>query len=303
MRISTNLVSNQIIENLNVDLERLTALNNQTSTGRRIQRPSDDPLGAQRVTSVGEAISRLEQYQRNSTYVTNWINATESALTGVNDALRRANSLAVRGANDATLTQTELDALASEVNGILENIYQLSNTTLEGRYLFSGYQTATSSYQAVMAGTEIASVNYTGDAGVDQVEIDQGQTVNKNLPGSVVFQPAAGIDVFATLVALRDDLRAGNQAAVAAAIATTETARQQVADQVSILGNKTNQLEGVGENLATKKNGLVNLESQLADVDMPSAIVELKTAENIYTAALESSARIMNLPKLMDFLG
>lgn len=303
MRISTNFVSNQIIENLNVDLARLTNLNTQVSTGRRIQQPSDDPLGAQRVTSVGEALSRLTQHQRNATYVTNWLGTTESALSGVNDALRQANSLAVRGANDATLTQTELDALASEVNGILENVFQLSNTTLEGRYVFSGYQTATSSYQAVMGGGEITAVNYQGDAGVDQVEIDQGQTVNKNLPGSAVFQPAAGLDVFATLIALRDDLRAGNQAAVAAAIGTTEAARQQVADQISIIGNKTNQLESVGETLAAKKIGLVNLESQLADVDMPTAIVELQTAENIYTAALESSARIMNQSRLMDFLG
>jgi len=303
MRISGNLVSNSIIQNLNIDLARLQELNQQTATGKRINAPSDDPLGAQRVVNLNEALAGIVQYQRNAGYVTNYVSAAEGTLNGAVDVLRRANGLAIRGANDATLNQNELNAIADEINGILEQTVQAGNTRSEGKSLFAGYQTTTDAFTVTRnAGGDITAVTYAGDNGVEQIEVDLGLTVNKNVTGAQVFQPAAGTDVFASLITLRDDLRAGNAAGVSAGIATTNAALDQVVDQVSALGNKTNLLQRATDNLASKKLGLVALDSQLADVDMPAAIVQLQTAQNVYTAALQSSAKILQQPSLMDFL-
>lgn len=303
MRISGNMISNQIVQNLNIDLARLQDLNQQVSTGVRIRVPSDDPLGSQRVVNLNEALAGIGQYQRNANYVTNWVSASESTLSGVTDILTRANTLAIRGANDATLSQDELDAIADEVNGLLEQTVNAANTTSGGKTLFGGFQTQTQAFQVTRnAGGEITAVTYAGDNGVEQVEIDSNLTVNKNVPGSQIFQPAAGTDVFAALINLRDSLRAGDAAGVNTAITETQNSMQQVVDEVAALGNKTTLMDKATENLASKKTGLVKLNSQLADVDMPDAIVQLQTAQNVYDAALQSSAKILQQQSLMDFL-
>lgn len=302
MRITTNMVSNQIIENLNIDLARLHEVHQQVSSGKRVNKPSDDPLAAHRIVNLEEALAGVDQYQRNSDYVMNWISASETALQDAADTLMRANTLAVRGANDATLGQEELNAIADEVNGLLEHAFMSANVTSEGKYIFGGYQTQSTPFTAVMVAGEITAVNYVGDSGVEQIEIDLGYTVNRNIPGDTVFQPAAGVDIFATLINLRDDLRAGNIPAVRTAIGDTQNARQQIMNEVAALGNKTNLLEITNENMAERKLGLITLNSKLADVDMPDAIVRLQTAQDVYSVALQSSARILEQPSLMNFL-
>ncbi|MCD4813456.1 flagellar hook-associated protein FlgL [bacterium] len=303
MRITTNMVSNQIIENLNINLANLAKIQEQTATGKRILNPSDDPLGTQRVISIKEAIDGINQYQRNADYVTNWVTASESALGAVNDSIMRANSLAVRGAQDITLNQSELDAIADEIDGLIDQVLNAANTRLEGKSIFSGYQIDTDAFTATRVGTEVVSVAYSGDIGVDQVEIDTGLIVNKNVPGDQILQPAAGVDVFDILIALRNDLRAGNTAGVENAIAMTDQAQEQVLNQISFLGNKTNQLEMADSNISEKKMGLEALNSKLEYVDMPEAIVQLQTAQNVYDAALQSSSRMLQQRSLMDFLG
>jgi len=123
------------------------------------------------------------------------------------------------------------------------------------------------------------------------------------VPGSPVFRPGAGgTEVFASLSNLRDDLRANNAAGIQSGIAETRSAHDQIVNQVSVLGNKTNMLELTSETLADKKLRLTTLGSQLADPDMPEAIVQLQSAQNVYQAAVESSARILQLNGLMHFL-
>lgn len=302
MRVTGNMMSNQIIQNLNIDLARLQDVHEQASTGKRINRPSDDPLGTQRVANLNEALDGIDQFQRNASFVTNWISASEAALSGAGEALQRANTLAVRASNDVTLNQQERNTIADEVNSILEGLVAAGNTKLEGKGLFSGFQTSSDAFTTTVVGGEITAVAYSGDSGVDQVEIDQGLVVNKNVTGDGVFQPGAGIDVFQALIDLRDNLRANNTAGIHAGITDTDQAQQQVVEQVSMLGNKTNMLEMAGENISARKVGLVKLNSELADADMPETIVRLQTAQNVLDSALQSSARIMQQQSLADFL-
>ncbi len=304
MRVSGNMVSNQIIENLNIDLARLQDYHNQVSTGKRINVPSDDPLSSQRLVNINEALNGIDQYQRNAKYVTNWVSASETILTGTTDSLQRANGLAIRAANDVTLDAQERNAIADEVNGILERMVNAGNSQSEGKYLYGGFQTLNPPFQVTRGGTgEITAVAYVGDSGVEQVEVDSGLMVNKNVPGNQIFQPAAGTDVFATLINLRDAMRAGNNPQIVAGITATDNALKQVVTEISQLGNKTNMMDMASNNISAKKTALTTLNSQLADVDMPEAIVRLQTAQNVYDAAMQSSAKILSQRKLMDFLG
>ncbi|NTV52586.1 MAG: flagellar hook-associated protein FlgL [Candidatus Firestonebacteria bacterium] len=302
MRVSGSMINSQIIENLNIDLARLQDLNNQISTGKSINLPSDDPLGSRRLVNINESLAGISQYQRNTQYVANWISASETTLTGTTSSLLQANSLAIRAANDTTLNAQDRNTMADQVNSILEQMVSTGNTQSEGKYIYGGFQTQAPPFQATRVAGEITAVTYVGDGGVEQVEIDSGLTVNKNMPGDQVFQPAAGTDVYATLINLRDALRAGNTAQIRTAISETDKAHTQVVTEVSQLGNKSKMMENTTNNLTAKKTALTKLSSEIGDTDAAAAIVKLSTAQNVYDAAMASSARLLNQKSLMDFL-
>jgi flagellar hook-associated protein 3 FlgL len=303
MRVSASMINSQIIENLNIDLARLQDLNTQVSTGKSINLPSDDPLGSQRLVNISESLAGITQYQRNAQYVSNWISASETTLNSATTGLLQANALAIRAGNDTTLNAGDLNTMADQVNGILEQMVTTGNTQSGGKYIYGGYQTQAQPFQVTRVAGDITAVTYVGDGGVEQVEIDSGLTVNKNMPGNQIFQPAAGTDVYATLINLRDALRAGNAAQINAAITATDNAHTQIVTEVSQLGNKSNIMENTTSNLTAKKTALTKLSSEIGDTDAAAAIVKLQTAQNVYDAAMSSSTLMLRQKTLVDWLG
>jgi flagellar hook-associated protein 3 FlgL len=303
MRVSGSMINSQIIENLNIDLARLQDLNNQISTGKSINRPSDDPLGSQRLVNINESLAGVTQYQRNTQYVSNWVSASETTLTNSQSSMLQANSLAVRAGNDTTLNASDLSTMADQVNSILEQMVTTGNTQSGGKYIYGGYQTQSAPFQVTRVSGEITAVTYAGDSGVEQVEIDSGLTVNKNVPGDQVFQPPAGTDVYATLINLRDALRTSNTAQINASITATDNAHTQIVTEVSQLGNKSKMMETNASNLTSKTTSLTKLSSEIGDTDAAAAIVKLQTAQNVYEAAMSSSSLLLQQKSLVDFLG
>jgi len=215
----------------------------------------------------------------------------------------QANSLAVRAGNDTTLNASDLSTMADQVNSILEQMVTTGNTQSGGKYIYGGYQTQSAPFQVTRVSGEITAVTYAGDSGVEQVEIDSGLTVNKNVPGDQVFQPPAGTDVYATLITLRDALRTGNTAQINASITATDNAHTQIVTEVSQLGNKSKMMETNASNLTAKTTSLTKLSSEIGDTDAAAAIVKLQTAQNVYEAAMSSSTLLLQQKSLVDFLG
>jgi flagellar hook-associated protein 3 FlgL len=302
MRVSGSMINNQIIANLNIDLARLQDLNAQVSTGKSINKPSDDPLGSQQMVNINESLAGITQYQRNNNYVSNWVSASETALNSASTSMLQANSLAIRAGNDTTLDAQDLSSMGDQVNSILEQMVTTGNTQSEGKYIYGGYQTQTPPFQVTRVAGQITAVNYAGDNGVEQVEIDAGLTVNKNMPGNQIFQPGAGTDVYAALINLRDALNSGNAAQINAAITATDNAHTQITTEISQLGNKADTMQNTANNLTAKSTALTKLSSDLGDTDAAAAIVKLQTAQNVYQAAMSSSALLLNQQSLVDFL-
>jgi len=140
MRITNNLLIHNMLWNMNNNLVSMNEKQTQLATGKRIHKPSDDPVGTTRIIKVKSDIAENLQYKENVRDAQSWLDVSENSLMDTKDILQRIRELAVQGAND-TYTEEETDKIAKEIDQLLEELIVNANSTIAGRYLFSGFNT------------------------------------------------------------------------------------------------------------------------------------------------------------------
>jgi flagellar hook-associated protein 3 FlgL len=144
MRITNKMMTNNMMSNINKNKFNVTNLEQQYSSGKKIQRPSDDPIVTVRALKLRTNLSELKQYyEKNIPDAKSWMDVTESALNTVNDILKQVNTYCVQGSSD-TLTSKDRSSIVSNLTQMKEQIYQEGNTNFAGRYVFTGYKTDSS---------------------------------------------------------------------------------------------------------------------------------------------------------------
>ncbi|MDD3172613.1 MAG: flagellar hook-associated protein FlgL [Herbinix sp.] len=144
MRITNKMMTNNMMSNINKNKLNMTTLEEQYSSGKKIQRPSDDPIITVRALKLRTNLSELSQYyEKNIPDAQSWMDVTESALTTVNDVLKQINTYCVQGSSD-TLTASDRSSIAQNLEQMKQQIYQEGNTNYAGRYVFTGYKTDSS---------------------------------------------------------------------------------------------------------------------------------------------------------------
>ncbi len=143
MRITNRMMTNNMLSNINRNKYNMTALEQQYSTGKKIQRPSDDPIITVRALKLRSNLSELEQYhKKNIPDAMSWIELTESALSTVNDVLRQINTYCIQGSSD-TLTAKDRGTIVQNLEQMKDQIHQEANANFAGRYVFTGFKTDT----------------------------------------------------------------------------------------------------------------------------------------------------------------
>ncbi|WP_049762278.1 flagellar hook-associated protein FlgL [Lachnoclostridium phytofermentans] len=144
MRITNKMMTNNVLYNINNNKNSLSKTEQQYSTGKKIQRPSEDPIVAVRALKLRTNLTELNQYyEKNIPDALAWMDLTESSLSNINEILTKIHTYCVNGAND-TLTEEDRNSLAVNLNQLKDQIYQEGNTNYAGRYVFSGYKTDSS---------------------------------------------------------------------------------------------------------------------------------------------------------------
>lgn len=167
MRITNNMMFDTSIRNLNANLERLDAAQVQYSTQSKIQVPSDDPVIATRAIKYRDYVADVQQYQKNTSDATSWMEVTDDALQGIADYMTRLKELITNGANDTNSTSSKT-AIADEIKEIKKGLVDTMNTSYAGRYIFAGYNTDQPPYKLVTetlsSGATVDKVLYKGQS-------------------------------------------------------------------------------------------------------------------------------------------
>lgn len=178
MRITDKMNSSQILSNIQKTRSELTELQNQATTQKRINKPSDDPTGVGLSMQNRTNIKNLEQYERNILFAKTFLENSELALTQVGDALIRAKELAVQAASD-TNAGLPRRTIATEMKQIYNGIVEAGNRRFGERYVFGGFKTLEAPFDQ--------QGNYFGDDGQIQIQNQQGTFMPMNLTGDQVF--------------------------------------------------------------------------------------------------------------------
>ncbi|MFQ5416760.1 MAG: flagellar hook-associated protein FlgL [Myxococcota bacterium] len=291
---------------------RLARVQEQASSGLRINRPSDDPAGSGEAAALRNRLDATAQVARNIGQADLRLRASEDALFEVTDVLIRARELAVQGAN-GTLDLAARRQIASEIEGLHGRLVAAGNTQSGGAHVFAGFASATVPFVAsgpFVDGLPAPSVSFAGDTSEVEIEIDTGVRLRATLNGQRVFQgdadgdgsPDAGReDLFEVLADLRDALQADDQAAVAAVTARLDAAQDQISEETARLGGRSARLDAQRDTLARREVQLAARLSEVQDADSIRVLSELVREEKVLEGSLAVAARIIQ-PTLLDFL-
>ncbi len=184
MRVSNNTLRSAFLAALESAQRRVIDTQEKVSSGKRVNKPSDDPVAAARIAHLDSSLSRLDQYKSNSDFARNQLGLEESALNSVIDNLQRIRELALQ-ANNSTTNDSDRKDIAAEIRQARGALLALANTTdVDGRHLFAGYVEGAVPFTATPSG----GVVYNGDQGQRSLQISDTRFVAINDSGSGVFQ-------------------------------------------------------------------------------------------------------------------
>jgi len=211
MRITTGMMSSQVVFNMQRSLRRFMDMQTSMSSGRRINKPSDDPLGTLRDLSYRTELAKIAQFRKNISQGLSWTTTYDSTMADMKNFVSTAKEIAVAMAN-GNYDNVAREASAKEVQSIFEQMIQLGNGELEGRRIFAGFRTKIKPFQAAGNGAV-----YNGDQGEIQFEIESSLRMTINVNGSDVLLQQLSIlgeesdlNVGVTGTTLLADLHVGN---------------------------------------------------------------------------------------------
>ncbi len=294
MRVTENTFTRNFLVNVNSARSRMSKLQDQLSSGRRVLNASDDPEAANRILRHKNAIARMEQYQTNVADGQAMMTSTSHALDRFIDLMTEAKDVLSKARSGSRTPN--LETFADQIDQLISDGVQIANTKFNGKYLFGGTQTMDAPF-ILAADRSNVTANPNGITGRIEVLVNDGTLQQINIDGQEAFQ---GVTIFQTLIEVRDAMRNG-QVPTAAQFDTINDYLSEVAAQGGKAGMIMKALEMGDAFLQERTDQLVSLLSVDQDTDFAEATMALKKEELMLEAALNTGARL--IPKtLMDFL-
>jgi len=295
LRVTPGMMNLQMIRNINTNLVRMDGNMNVLSTGMKLNKPSDDPVGITYSLRYRSELSINEQYQKNADTALSWLEYTDTVLAQVNDISQRASELLVQGVN-GTNPQKAIDAVNVEIKQIYDQLVTLGNSKFNDKYIFNGQLTDVAPYDALLAPTQ-----ETDRMGITY-KFAEGAGLSINVTGEDVFGKKTDQDnLFAVLTRIQNALASGKQADASAEIDLLNSRLTKINEVRSEIGAKTNRVELISSRLSDLEMNLTSMQSKTEDADYAETIMKLKQDESVYQASLATSAKIMQI-SLLDYL-
>ncbi|WP_438348845.1 flagellar hook-associated protein FlgL [Paenibacillus sp. FA6] len=299
IRVTSSMMNTQLLSNLNRNNYSMNKMENQISTGRKINKPSDDPVGVTYALRYRSDLASNEQYQTSTDAAIGWLDTTDTNMAQATDVMHRIKDLTIQGAT-GTVPQAGLDAINQEIQELKAYLVDIGNMQIRGKYIFNGQQYDQAPYQLSDTVTDYAAIN--PDTAAVEYSIGDGVTFRMNTSGSEFFGTSTEPDnVFKLLDDLSAALASGDTAGVSAQLVNIESRTTKMLASQTEVGARTNRVELVQNRLTDGNLNLTTLQSKVEDADIASLLIQATSAQTIYQAALKSSAQIMST-SLMDYM-
>lgn len=285
MRVTQSMLSNNMLRNLSNNYNKMGKLQDQLTTQKRITRPSDDPVVAMLGLGYRDSLNKVQQYSRNISEATNWLDSTDDAISQGVKVLQRIRELTVQASN-GTYEEGQRGAIAVEVDQLKKQLETIAQTQVGGKYIFNGENT-----------NKAPAVGNFSDGDIE-LEIFDGIKLNVNTKGSELFK-----SVFNTLDSLKSNLedKTASDTDISGFLDTLDSEIDHFLKIQADVGAKQNRVDMMKDRLSSQETIATEIMSKNEDVEIEKVITELITQESVQRAALSVGARIIQ-PSLVDFL-
>ncbi|MBD3108498.1 flagellar hook-associated protein FlgL [Bacillus sp. AGMB 02131] len=286
MRVTQSMISNNTLRNISQSYSKLSKLNDQSVSGKKFDKPSDDPVAAMLAMSYRTDLNKIEQFQQNISTSQNWVNSTDDALSAVGDALQKIRELTVQVSN-GTLEDSQRSYIGLEIKELKKQISDLADTQVGDKYIFGGTKT-----------DQRPSDDLLNATGTVEIEVFSGITLPLNIEGASIFSDMfKGIDQLTQAI---DDPNT-DPATFTNFIADIDQQLDVVLTNRAVVGARQNRVDLMESRLIQQEIFSTRILSDNEDVDLERVLIDLTTQESVHRAALGVGAKIMQ-PTLMDFL-
>ncbi|MCU1564260.1 MAG: flagellar hook-associated protein 3 [Arthrobacter sp.] len=290
-RVTNQTLMMSAQRNLAVNKTDLARLQDQATDLKAIRRPSDNPSGTAASLQVRAQQAATAQYERNIDNGRGWLASIDTALSNATDILRRVKDITLQGSS-GTVSAAGREGIALELEGLRKDLLGQANASFMGRNVFAGNTNAGSAF------IDAAPLVFNGtDSSVNR-RVADGTTVRVDADGATVFGagPGNAFDLIETIVR---DLRSSADPSIH--LAAIDERMHTVITQHAEVGSRDAQILRAQEVNMQQQGALEAQRTEIEDVDMGRAFLELQLQQRNYSAALAVTAKV--LPQsLMDFL-
>jgi flagellar hook-associated protein 3 FlgL len=292
-RITALMTSRNVLSDLNAAQARLRKTQEQLSSGKILNKPSDDPSQVARAMMLRSDLESTQQFQQNASEASGWADVTDSALSSVADVLLRVRELTIQGANGSAGPESH-KAISEELKQLIDSVKTAGNATYGGRYVFGGTNTANRPY------AEGASDAYAGDTEKVLRQIGPGVAVEVNING----RAAIGDNTTGILKTLRDVLSAttaGDHAALSGQLGALDSRLDELNAVRAQVGATSNRVAIASSRLAEYEGTALQLLNDTESVDIAKAMIDFSTQQAALQAGLKAGSEVVQA-SLLDFL-
>ncbi|MEG1255992.1 flagellar hook-associated protein FlgL [Clostridium sp.] len=312
MRITHGVMVTSFLGDMNTNLNSMNKIQRQLNTGKVFSKPSDDPFRVSRSMQMYSEINANKQYNTNIKDTTNWMDTTDTALSQTTNCLQRIRELMVSAGNAAYGTN-ELTAIKDEINEKVAEFGQILNTSFDGKYIFGGKDGASKPVKVeTVDGKNSIAIDPQKEIVIDQslkAEISAGVTVDYNVNAVEILKfkdpndSTNEIDVTKIFDDIIKNLSStGDKTKVVGEnLGQIDKIINNMLSLSSKVGAIQNRMESAQKLNVAQNEDMTEILSSNEDIDFVEKSMEMAVAQTVYTAALQTSAKVLQ-PTILDFL-
>jgi flagellar hook-associated protein 3 FlgL len=292
------MTSSNFAARINAQRSRMSVLQERMATNKRINRPSDDPSGAQAVMNLRTSQTEIEQFKRTAQAANQQLVAADDSLNGYENILERVRTLVSQGLSDTT-TQSAKNALATEIDALRARILNVANEKHGDQYLYGGTRQNSAPFDPATGAPNATP------ASNQYIQIEPGtNAISAGVTAETVFSDATST-IFADLTAAAAALRGtGDPVADKATLHTTMSRLQVYTDQVAMahasIGANMNVTEMALDRMTSDSLSIDQRAGSIEDADFAQTALELSDTQSALEATLQTAASSRR--SLFDYL-
>jgi flagellar hook-associated protein 3 FlgL len=302
LRVTQGMMHLQLMRNLNRNMAQMEQLQMQTTTGRKINKASDDPVGITYSLRYRAELAANDQYKKNVDSALSWLEFNDTVLDQAGDVLKRLKELTTQGSN-GTNPGVALDNIKNEILQLKTQLVEIGNSKMNGKAVFNGEQFGAPLFNTGDPAFDAKSAE--GDKGVINYAISVNMNIDINFTADQVFgspDPAGtGNNVFSVIDRIVAGLTSNNYQAVSAELGNIDSSVDRILNVRAEIGARVNRLELMDNRLADLGINLKDMKSRTEDADFEKLLIDSQINENIYQASLSVGAKVIS-KSLVDFL-